>query len=34
MKDECSIEQHIEKIFDSRSKDYFSEVMSCYNAGN
>lgn len=34
MKDDYSIEQHMKKIFDLRSKDYFSEVMSCYDAEN
>lgn len=34
MKDEYSIERRMDNIFDTRSKDYFSEVMSCYNGGN
>lgn len=32
--DEYSIEQRVMQIFDARSKDYFSEVLSCYAAGN
>lgn len=34
MLDEYSIEQHAAQIFDTRSKEYFSEVLSCYAAGN
>ena len=34
MLDEYSIEQRAAQIFDSRSKDYFSEVLSCYTAGS
>lgn len=32
MLDEYSIEQHATQIFDARSKEYFSEVLSCYAA--
>ena len=34
MLDEYSIEQRATQIFDSRTKEYFSEVLSCYAAGN
>lgn len=34
MLDEYSIEQRAAQIFDPRSKEYFSEVLSCYSAGN
>jgi hypothetical protein len=34
MLDEYSIEQRATKIFDTRTKEYFSEVLSCYTAGN
>ena len=34
MLDEYSIEQRSTQIFDARSKEYFSEVLSCYSAGN
>lgn len=34
MLDEYSIEQRATQIFDARSKEYFSEVLSCYEAGN
>jgi hypothetical protein len=34
MLDEYSIEQRATQIFDTRTKDYFSEVLSCYAAGN
>jgi len=34
MLDEYSIEQRATQIFDTRSKEYFSEVLSCYAAGN
>jgi hypothetical protein len=34
MLDEYSIEQRATQIFDARSKEYFSEVMSCFAAGN
>ena len=34
MLDEYSIEQRAMQIFDARTKDYFSEVMSCYTAGS
>lgn len=34
MLDEYSIEQRATQIFDARSKEYFSEVLSCYVAGN
>ncbi len=34
MLDEYSIEQRATQIFDERSKEYFSEVLSCYSAGN
>ena len=34
MLDEYSIEQRATQIFDARSKEYFSEVLSCYSAGN
>lgn len=34
MLDEYSIEQRAAQIFDARSKEYFSEVLSCYSAGN
>lgn len=34
MLDEYSIEQRAMQIFDARSKEYFSEVLSCYSAGN
>ena len=34
MLDEYSIEQRAAQIFDTRSKEYFSEVLSCYAAGN
>ncbi len=34
MLDEYSIEQRATQIFDARSKEYFSEVLSCYAAGN
>lgn len=34
MLDEYSIEQRSTQIFDARSKEYFSEVLSCYAAGN
>ena len=34
MLDEYSIEQRATQIFDARSREYFSEVLSCYTAGN
>lgn len=34
MLDEYSIEQRASQIFDARTKEYFSEVLSCYMAGN
>lgn len=34
MRDEFSIEQRASQIFDPRTKEYFSEVLSCYTAGN
>jgi hypothetical protein len=34
MLDEYSIEQRATQIFDSRTKEYFSEVVSCYASGN
>jgi len=34
MLDEYSIEQRAAQIFDARTKEYFSEVLSCYAAGN
>lgn len=34
MLDEYSIEQRASQIFDARTKEYFSEVLSCYAAGN
>lgn len=34
MLDEYSIEQRATQIFDSRSRDYFSEVLSCYSSGS
>lgn len=34
MLDEYSIEQRATQIFDARTKEYFSEVLSCYTAGN
>ena len=34
MLDEYSIEQRASQIFDARSKEYFSKVLSCYAAGN
>ncbi|MFN7883432.1 MAG: hypothetical protein ACK5PF_10530 [bacterium] len=34
MLDEYSIEQRATQIFDARSKEYFSEVLSWYAAGN
>lgn len=34
MLDEYSIEQRATQIFDARSKEYFSEVLSCYAASN
>jgi len=34
MQDEYSIETRTSKIFDARTKEYFSEVLSCYTAGN
>lgn len=34
MLDEYSLEQRATQIFDARSKEYFSEVISCYAAGN
>ena len=34
MLDEYSIEQRATQIFDARTKEYFSEVLSCYSAGN
>ncbi|WP_298626023.1 hypothetical protein [uncultured Zoogloea sp.] len=34
MLDEYSIEQRATQIFDTRTKEYFSEVLSCYAAGN
>lgn len=34
MLDEYSIEQRATQIFDARSREYFSEVLSCYAAGN
>ena len=33
MLDEYSIEQGATQIFDVRTKEYFSEVLSCYSAG-
>jgi hypothetical protein len=34
MLDEYSIEQRAALIFDARTKEYFSEVLSCYTSGN
>jgi len=34
MLDEYSIEQRATQIFDARTKEYFSEVLSCYASGN
>jgi hypothetical protein len=34
MLDEYSIEQRATQIFDARSKEYLSEVLSCRAAGN
>lgn len=34
MLDEYSIEQRATQIFDYRSKEYFSEVLSCYSSGS
>lgn len=34
MLDEYSIEQRATQIFDTRTKEYFAEVLSCYAAGN
>lgn len=34
MRDEYSIEQRAIQIFDTRTKEYFSEVLSCYTAGS
>ena len=34
MLDEYSIERRATQICDARSKEYFSEVLSCYAAGN
>lgn len=34
MLDEYSIERHAAQIFDARTKEYFSEVLGCYTAGN
>lgn len=34
MLDEYSIEQRATQIFDPRSRDYFSEVLSCYSSGS
>lgn len=34
MFDEYSLEQRATRIFDIRSKEYFTEVLSCYVAGN
>lgn len=34
MLDQYSIEQRATEIFDTRTKEYFSEVLSCYGAGN
>lgn len=34
MRDEYSIEQRASHIFDSRTKEYFSEVLNCYGAGS
>ena len=34
MLDEYSIEQRASQIFDARSREYFSEVLSCYTSGN
>ena len=34
MLDEYSIEQRATEIFDARTKEYFSEVLSCYATGN
>lgn len=34
MQDEYSIETRTSKIFDAKTKEYFSEVLSCYIAGN
>ncbi|NMQ19153.1 hypothetical protein E4P82_08035 [Candidatus Competibacter phosphatis] len=34
MLDEYSIEQGATQIFDARSKEYFSEVLNCYAAGD
>jgi len=34
MFDEYSLEQRATRIFDARSKEYFTEVLSCYVAGN
>lgn len=34
MLDEYSIEQRATQIFDARTKEYFSEVLSCYAAGS
>ena len=33
MLDEYSIEQRASQIFDARSREFFSEVLSCYTAG-
>jgi hypothetical protein len=32
--DQYSIEQRSTQIFDARTREYFSEVLSCYGAGN
>lgn len=34
MLDEYSIEQRATQIFEARSREYFSEVLGCYTAGN
>lgn len=34
MPDEYSIEHRATQIFDARTREYFSEVLSCYAAGN
>jgi hypothetical protein len=34
MLDEYSVEQRAGQIFDVRSREYFSEVLSCYTSGN
>lgn len=34
MSDEYSFEQRATQVFDAGSKEYFTEVLSCYAAGN